>query len=47
VSIVNLLISAGSDIDVRNSDGSSALKLAREHKKEQIIALLKEAGAEE
>ena len=45
--IVQTLLAAGADVNVKDKDGNTALKLAQEAGNEQIIELLKQAGAKE
>jgi ankyrin repeat protein len=45
--IVELLLSKGADSSLRDSEGRSALQLARQHGHEDVVALLLKAGGEE
>lgn len=45
--IVQLLISHGADINARNNDGNTALYVAKVEGREEIVAMLKRAGAHE
>ncbi len=47
LNIIHILLTAGADVNVKDKDGNTALKLAQEAGNEQIIELLKQAGAKE
>jgi ankyrin repeat protein len=47
LSMVLLLMEHGADLDVRNEDGATALKLARERGKREVADMLARAGAKE
>ena len=45
--IVELLLKAGADVNIKNKDGKTALMLAQENNNTAIVELLKSAGAKE
>ena len=45
--IVELLLKAGADVNIKNEDGKTALILAQENNHTAIVELLKQAGAKE
>jgi ankyrin repeat protein len=45
LSMVLLLLEHGADINVRNLDGQSALALARDRERKDIVSVLSRAGA--
>ena len=44
---LNTLLTAGADVNAKDKDGKTALKLAQEAGNEKIVELLKQAGAKE
>ena len=45
VEIVQLLIENGTNLNVKNNDGKTAMNIAKTNKRKEIFKILKKAGA--